>query len=751
MKRFLQLVSLVAILIGSSVAQQSNQSPIQAQVVVPRLIRFSGQLPGTSGTVGITFTLHKAQQDNAALWIETQNVQLDSTGKYTVLLGVTKPEGIPTDLFSTGEAQWLGIQVQGKTEQPRVLLVSVPYALRAAEADTLAGHAPSDFVTTDKLSGAVQQQLQQQSTSTTPGTGKKAGVKASTPTDPETDFIDNNASQVVLVQQNGSGSALVATATTGMAVNAKSTSTAIYGNNTGTGTTSGVEGITSSPSGRGVYGFNTATTGTNFGVVGSANSTAGIGVFGSNGATSGPAVGVWGTTSSTAGIALKGSSSATTGATTGVLGSVKSPTGTALVLQNTGSGPLFSGESGTSNTQVVGIDGYGDMTTNGYVGIGSLGTPSYPIESSTSTNEYNIVAYDYATTSYAIYGYGTYAGVYGDSPYVAVWGNGTDWGLYATASGSGEYGVEGYDEVGYGVFGSNATTSYPAAEFANQAGAGTSGVAVIGISASGSASTIKGGVDFFDAAGEFEGPNGVIGTASSDSTYGHGLTGISAGSSGAGVYGYNTGSSGSAVYGNDDSGSSTAYAGYFVGNVEISGTLNGTALAVKVDDPTDPANKYLSHASVQSPELKTFYDGTVVLDGSGQAEVTLPSYFQALNKDFRYQLTCIGGYAPVYIAREVENNAFRIAGGAPGMKVSWTVTGVRHDAYATAHPLVVETQKSAEEQGRYISPRELGVAAELKVGARPQHATSHLMPSTHTRPKPTAPPKQQSLEKIAAK
>jgi hypothetical protein len=368
MKRFLQLVSLVAILIGSSVAQQSNQSPIQAQVVVPRLIRFSGQLPGTSGTVGITFTLHKAQQDNAALWIETQNVQLDSTGKYTVLLGVTKPEGIPTDLFSTGEAQWLGIQVQGKTEQPRVLLVSVPYALRAAEADTLAGHAPAEFVTTDKLSSAVQQELQQQSTSTSspaPGTGKKSAIKPSTPTDPATDFIDNNSSQVVLVEQNGTGSGLTAIATTGLAVNAKSTSTAIYGNNTGTGNTSGVEGTTSSPAGRGVYGLNTATTGTNFGVVGSASSTSGIGVFGSNAATTGVATGVWGSTTSTGGVALKATATGTSGSTTGLLSTVKSPSGTALVLQNTGSGPLISGQSGTSNTSVFTVDGSGNIGTAG--------------------------------------------------------------------------------------------------------------------------------------------------------------------------------------------------------------------------------------------------------------------------------------------------------------------------------------------------------------------------------------------------
>ena len=268
-------VCLLGSLCGIACAQSTPaQAVASVQAAVPRLIRFSGQVKDASGTVGITFTLHKGQQDDNALWIETQNVQLDGSGKYTVLLGATKAEGIPTEMFTSGEAQWLGIRVENQPELPRVLLVSVPYALKAAEADTLTGHAPGDFITADKLNSAVQQQLRLQSAST-PTVGKTKAVGTSTPTDPATNFIDNNTSQVVLVQQNGTGSGLTAIATTGLAVNAKSTSTAIYGLNTGTGNTSGVEGTTSSPAGRGVYGLNTATTGTNFGVVGSASSASG--------------------------------------------------------------------------------------------------------------------------------------------------------------------------------------------------------------------------------------------------------------------------------------------------------------------------------------------------------------------------------------------------------------------------------------------------------------------------------------------
>jgi hypothetical protein len=97
--------------------------------------------------------------------------------------------------------------------------------------------------------------------------------------------------------------------------------------------------------------------------------------------------------------------------------------------------------------------------------------------------------------------------------------------------------------------------------------------------------------------------------------------------------------------------------------------------------------------------------------------VALPDWFEALNRDFRYQLTPIGAAMPgLYIAQEVRDNAFRIAGGAPGMKVSWQVTGIRQDAYANAHRIPVEEPKPADEQGLYLHPLELGQPAELGLG-----------------------------------
>jgi len=112
---------------------------------------------------------------------------------------------------------------------------------------------------------------------------------------------------------------------------------------------------------------------------------------------------------------------------------------------------------------------------------------------------------------------------------------------------------------------------------------------------------------------------------------------------------------------------------------------------------------------VQSSEMTNIYTGNIVLDGSGAAVVQLPSWFEALNTDFRYQLTAVGGPGPgLYVAQEIQNNSFRIAGGTAGLKVSWQVTGVRQDAFAKANPLVVEVQKSGRERGYYIQPQLFG-------------------------------------------
>jgi hypothetical protein len=110
--------------------------------------------------------------------------------------------------------------------------------------------------------------------------------------------------------------------------------------------------------------------------------------------------------------------------------------------------------------------------------------------------------------------------------------------------------------------------------------------------------------------------------------------------------------------------------------------------------------------------MMNIYNGNVVLDANGEATVELPEWFGSLNRDYRYQLTSLGGFAPVYISEEVSNNQFKIAGGKPGMKVSWQVTGIRQDAWANAHRIPVEVQKPERERGYYIHPEPYGASAE---------------------------------------
>jgi len=148
-------------------------------------------------------------------------------------------------------------------------------------------------------------------------------------------------------------------------------------------------------------------------------------------------------------------------------------------------------------------------------------------------------------------------------------------------------------------------------------------------------------------------------------------------------------------------------AGLFIGNVQmtddvlIEGNLNvkGTK-NFKIDHPLDPENKYLIHAAIESSEALNVYSGNASLDQNGEAVVKMPEWFQAINKDFRYSLTPVGASASgLYIAEELGNNRFKIAGGAPGLKVSWQVTGVRSDAVMVEHPFRAEEAKTARARG----------------------------------------------------
>jgi hypothetical protein len=152
------------------------------------------------------------------------------------------------------------------------------------------------------------------------------------------------------------------------------------------------------------------------------------------------------------------------------------------------------------------------------------------------------------------------------------------------------------------------------------------------------------------------------------------------------------------------------------GNLSVVGTVSKGGGSFKIDHPLDPENKYLYHSFVESPDMMNVYNGNVVLDSRGEATVELPDYFEALNSDYRYQLTSIGRFSPVYVAEKISGNRFRIAGGRAGAEVSWQVTGIRQDAFAKAHRIQVEVEKEPELKGTYLHPVELGKPADQGSG-----------------------------------
>ena len=300
----------------------------------------------------------------------------------------------------------------------------------------------------------------------------------------------------------------------------------------------------------------------------------------------------------------------------------------------------------------------------------------------------------------AVAGSGVYAQLRVSLPATATAGYGAgefvgEYGVIGAASGDGPQaagvlgigaGTTGHAHFGYGVIGHGLA--------GDQAG-------VLGTCPQGTG--VRGVADRF----------GVVGLASA--RFGIGVQGAAAGSGSVGVV---------AVGSSDTTGTAKALSAQ--GDVDVTGTLTKGGGSFRIDHPLDPAGKYLSHSFVESPDMKNVYDGVVSLDRSGVATVQLPDWFGALNRDLRYQLTALDGPAPdLHVARRVTGGSFGIAGGQPGQQVCWQVTGTRQDAWAQAHRIVVEQDKPAEEQDRFLHP-ELqpgGAAAPLPLYERVRAAS----------------------------
>jgi len=166
--------------------------------------------------------------------------------------------------------------------------------------------------------------------------------------------------------------------------------------------------------------------------------------------------------------------------------------------------------------------------------------------------------------------------------------------------------------------------------------------------------------------------------------------------------------------------------------------------AFTIDHPLDPENKFLKHYSMESPEVLNTYRGNVTLDANGEATITLPTYFETINRNVSYQLTPIGAAAPgLFVKEEVSNGRFTISGGTPGMKVSWNLYAERNDAYLQQNPSSreVEPAKKPHQRGLYLMPELFGQPEEkgifyknkqtggMKPNATPQTPSQRTAPA----------------------
>lgn len=166
------------------------------------------------------------------------------------------------------------------------------------------------------------------------------------------------------------------------------------------------------------------------------------------------------------------------------------------------------------------------------------------------------------------------------------------------------------------------------------------------------------------------------------------------------------------------------------GNLNVTGTLSKGAGSFKIDHPLDPENKYLIHSFVESPEMMNIFSGNITTDQNGLATVQMPEYFEAVNKDFRYQLTVIGTFAQAIIKEKIRKNVFVIQTNQPNVEVSWSVTSVRSDKFAQEYPILPEVEK--ELKGTYLHPELYGqgkdkseFAAKVKIAKEEEKQASN--------------------------
>jgi len=750
-------------------------------VTVPRLLRFTGAAKDSvgsamSGTIGVTFALYSEQTGGAPLWLETQNVPVDANGHYSILLGSNKAEGLPAALFVSEQARWVGVQISGQPEQPRVLLVSAPYALKAGDAETVGGFAPSAFVLAQPaLGGHAAGDAAAVSNGPSPSSSSVTTTGGTVNMLPLWTTGTNIQSSVVT--QTGTGS----TARIGIGNTTPAATLDVTGGAT-------IRGLLNLPNAANA----TATAGADsrpFGLVAS--------TFNSSTHAASNQVFHWqaepvgnNTTSPSATLNLLFATAPAAAAETG------------LKINSKGVITFASGQTFPGNGTISGVVAGTGLTGGGSTGVVTLNLDSSKVPELGTSNNFTApqefqanagVGVPPSGTTYtplsigSANGFGTWFSIANTSA------GGHTWNILSAgagnAEGAGNLGIsdltgkstiwlEGNTNVtmNLNTTGTAAAASFNADPLNKNAGGPTPGIVFGAGSGEGIASNrviglTKFGLDFYtnftsrmsvlqngqvgigtqnpaaqlavvapatghpaiySQAGDAvsgtgqDGSDGIdaYGSAGDDSssfTGSGGTGGIFQGGAGHfGGYGiYVTGGFSAA------SGANTA-AGIFEGDVLITGTLYGGTVS-RIDHPLDPANKFLSHSAVESSDMKTIYDGNVTTDANGEAVVQLPDWFEALNRDFRYQLTTIGQPAQAWIASKIANHAFAIRTDKPNVEISWQVTGIRQDAWANAHRMPVEQMKSEQERGFYLAPELFGAPPEKSIAS-----ASHPVKRRHT-------------------
>ena len=639
MVRLRMYVCVMLMLVGCilpTVAQE--QAAAAANSAVPKVVNYSGTLTDLNGKpltgiTGVTFLLYKEAQGGSPLWLETQNVQPGKDGHYNVTLGSTTSRGLPADVFVSGEARWLGVQIQGQNEQPRVLLVAVPYALKSGDAETLGGLPPSAFLLAAPASGTV-------SAAAAAGTSSAAVTPDAAITGTGTagylpDFTGAATIGNSAVFQTGASP----TAKIGINTAAPATTLDVHGSSTVRGTMiMPVTGNATAAAGKNSQPINFSASAFNSGTSTAVTQTFQMKAEAVNNDTSN----------------ASGSLNILFGQGTAV------PAETGLKIANDGRITFASGQTfpGTGIGTVTSVGSGTGLTGGPITGSGTLSIDTSVVPRLAASNSFS--ASQSITGNLGVSGTvtgGTFSGSGSSLSNVNA--------LYLEGYTAGYFGFVDYNNTWYG-------TQY----FADD-----------------------------DVSGDTQ-PSLLVNSVHC-CTYGNRM--IWAHSPAFPTWGIYYNDSIDHMYWQTSSTATPAIDFDFAGNITMQGTLTAGAKNFRIDHPLDPTNKYLLHTSVESSEMMNIYTGNAVLDSTGKVTVKLPDWFEAVNEDFRYQLTAIGGAAPgLYVATEIANHAFSIAGGAPGMKVSWQVTGVRHDGYAKAHPLVVEVPKTGKEVGHYLNPEAYG-------------------------------------------